>query len=253
MIYIVFLLFTLFILSLAFYHLQYHLMFTPNYFRSTELDDRYELLSITTLDSIELEGVVYKPESYTATMLFFAGRSYDSVGAIEKLSIAYPNVRIITFNYRSYGKNKGKLTEENIFSDSLHISKIVKKNFGEIYIYGYSLGSSIASYVASKESVLGLFLIGPFDSIHALTRMKYGVNLSWILRYKFDNTKFVKKIDSKTYIFASKSDKITYIQNTRTLKKYVKNLVFYKELEDLTHNELLCNEYIIKKITQELE
>lgn len=253
MIYILFLCFTFFIFVFAFYHLQYHLMFTPKYYRSTELDDSFEVLSIDTSDGVELEGVIYTPKHYKATMLFFPGRSYDGVGLIEKISCAYPNVRIVTFNYRSYGRSKGVLNEKNIFSDSLHITKVIKKNYGDIYISGFSLGSSVASYVASKESILGLFLLGPFDSISGLTRIKYGLNLSWILRYKFDNTSFVKDIQAETYIFASKADNITYIQSVQNLKKHVKNLVFYKEFEDLSHNQLLCNEDIIKKVTLALE
>ncbi|PHS56808.1 MAG: alpha/beta hydrolase [Sulfurimonas sp.] len=249
MIYIAFLFFLFFILAISFYHLQYFMMFKPTYYRSTELDDRFEVLSITTNDGVELEGVVYKAHNHKATMLFFSGRFHDGVGAIEKMSYAYPDIRIIIFNYRSYGRSGGKLNEKNIFSDALHITRIIKKNFGDIYVAGFSLGSSIASYVASVESVTSVFLIGPFDSIGKITKMKYGINLALISRYKFDNTKFVQKIEADTYIFSSKADNVSYINNVRNLKTYVKNLVYYKEFEDLTHNELLFNEDIVKEIS----
>ena len=226
------------------------MMFTPTYYRSSELDDRFEMLYVTTDDGVSLEGVVYEAKNPKATVLFFPGRSYDAVGFVEKLSCAYSDVRVVTFNYRSYGKSEGVLNEKNIFTDALHVTKKMKERFGDIYIAGFSLGSSVSSFVASKEKVNGLFLIGIYDSIAGLTKIKYGVNLSLISRYKFDNKLFVKEVNSDTYVFVSKADEVTYIESARELKKYIKNLVYYKEFEDLLHKDLLCNEDIIKKIKE---
>ena len=79
---------------------------------------------------------------------------------------------------------------------------------------------------------------------------KYGFNMRWLSRYKFDKTKLVKKVDAKTYIFASKKDEVTYIKNARNLKQHVKNLTLYKELEDLSHGELLFDKEVVKYINE---
>ncbi len=255
MIYTIFILITFIILAFVFYEIQYHLLFSPTHYRDGELDESFELLSIKTDDGVELEGVVYTPtEMYRrlatphATLLFFAGRSHDSVGLIKRLSRSYPHTRIITFNYRSYGKSEGVINEKNMLNDGLKVAEIVKKNYGEFYLLGFSIGSSVASFVASKMDVLGVFLVGPFDSIALLAKEKYGLKLCWILRYKFDKTEMVKDIDSKTYLFASKDDEITYIKNARNLKSHVKNLALYKELDSLTHKELLWDSEVIDEI-----
>ncbi|QOY50878.1 alpha/beta hydrolase [Candidatus Sulfurimonas baltica] len=260
MIYTLFLLFTFGVLAFVFYHWQYFMVFSPTYYREEELDDDFEILSIKTDDGVELEGVVYEPKSLyrklpsiNSTLLFFAGRSHDSVGLIKRLSLLFPHVRIITFNYRSYGKSGGVVNEKNLLDDSLKVAQIVKKNYGDFYVLGFSIGSLVAAYVASKMSVAGLFMVGPFDSIALLVKEKYGFNMPWILRYKFDKTKLVSKIDAKTYVFASKDDEITYIKNTRNLKQYVKNLVLYKEYEGLSHKELLWHEEVSKHINEVLE
>ena len=106
MIYTSFLLLTFIVIAFVFYQMQYFMFFTPTYYRSTELDDRFEMLSVTVDDGVELEGVVHTPKEFSSTLLFFAGRSYDAVGVIEKISLAYPDIRIITFNYRSYGRSE---------------------------------------------------------------------------------------------------------------------------------------------------
>ena len=252
MIYIIFLLFTFGVLYFAFYQWQYHMIFSPMYYREDSLDDDFEILSIKTDDGIELEGVVYEPKDFSSTMLFFAGRAHDAVGTIKKLSCFYPTVRIITFNYRSYGKSEGSITEQNINEDALHIAKLVEKNYGPFYILGYSLGSSIASFVASRSTCRALFLIGAFDSIVELAKVRYSffkyLGLFKVFRYKFNTKNYVQNIDAETYLFVSISDELTYIQNARNLKENIKNLVFYEELENLSHKEILWDEKVVNKI-----
>ena len=255
MIYIIFLLFTFAILAILFYQWQFFMVFTPTFFRKEELGDDYQILSVTTEDGFELEGVVYEPHemyrklaSVDATLLFFAGRSHDSVGLIQRLSKQFPHTRIITFNYRSYGRSEGKINEKNILSDGLKIAELVQKNYGDFYLLGFSLGSVVASYLASKKKVKGLFLIGSFDSVPLLAKEKYGVCLSWIMRYKLDTTTLVKHIDADTYLFVSVDDETTYIKNARNLKNHVKNLSSYKELEGLSHKELLWDDEVIDHI-----
>jgi len=253
MIYIIFLIFTFAIIWFAFYQWQFFIMFSPTYYRDGVLGDDFEILSIKTEDGIELEGVVYEPQNPHATVLFFAGRSQDSVGLIDKLALAYPSVRIISFNYRSYGRSGGNINEKNILEDALLIAKLVQKNYGNFYLFGYSLGSNVASYVGSKVYANGVFLVGAFDNIASLAQKKYKINMSKFLRYKFNTAKYVQKIDTKTYLFVSKDDEITYIDNARKLKNSIKNLEFYKEFENLTHRELLWHVEIVNKINEVLE
>ena len=243
------------VLAIAFYQWQFFMIFTPTYHRLGELDENFQLLSMATSDGVELEGVVYEPHemyrklaSVDSTVLFFAGRAHDSVGLIKKLSEQFPHTRIITFNYRSYGKSTGRISEKNIQSDGVEIAQLVRKNYGDFYLIGYSLGSVVASYIASKQKVKGLFLIGSFDSVALLAKEKYGVCLSWVLRYKLDNIKTVKEIDAKTYVFVSVDDETTYIKNARNLKNHIKNLSSYKELHGLNHKELLWDDKVIDEI-----
>jgi len=233
------------------------MIFSPTYYRGEELDENFELLSIYTDDGVELEGVVYEPKdlyrklpTIESTILFFAGRSHDSVGLIKRLSLMFPHTRIITFNYRSYGKSKGVVSEKNILLDGLKIAEVVKRNYGEFYLVGFSIGSIVASFIASKQKVLGLFLIGTFDSMKLVAKEKYGTFLSWFVRYKFEHTQMVKDIDAKTYIFVSKDDETTYIKNARNLKNHVKNLTHYVEFDHLSHKEILWDDAVIDKINK---
>ncbi|MEN8302631.1 MAG: alpha/beta hydrolase [Campylobacterota bacterium] len=236
------------------------MVFSPTYYRDEGLCDECEILSITTDEGVELEGVIYEPKVYRRTVLYFGGRRQDVVGVMKKLSFSFPNTRIISFNYRSYGRSEGVISEKNILSDSLFVADIVHKNYGDFYLLGYSLGSNIASYVASNKSSLGVFLVGSFDSIASLAKEKYVnrgmfpmVNLSSMFRYKFRTREYVEHIDADTYLFVSRSDEITYIQNARNLKEHIKNLAHYEELENLSHKEILWDSKVIETIKEVIE
>jgi len=248
MIYIAFLFFTFLILIFAAYHWQHIIVFSPTHFREGEIGSCCEILSITTEDGVELEGVAYEPSQVKNTILFFGGREHDSVGLIDRLSCKFKDTRIITFNYRSYGRSQGTISEKNMLGDALKIAEIIQKNYGDFYILGFSMGASVAAFTASKHKSLGVFLTGAFDSTTSLARARYGVMVSWIVRYKFDNIKFVQNIEAPVYMFSSQSDEVVYIKNARILKNSIKNLALYKEFDSLSHKELLWSDEVIDEI-----
>jgi len=252
MIYIAFLIFTLLILLFVFYQWQYFMIFSPTYIKERTLVDGCELLSIKTDDGVELEGVVCEPLNAVNTLLVFVGRSHDAVALIGKLSLTYPKVRIVAFNYRGYGKSGGLVNEKNILNDGIKIAQLVQKHYGDFYLLGFSLGSSVAAFVASKERAKTLFLIGAFDSIASLSKEKFPnlCCLTKLHRYKFPTLKYMKSVNIESYLFVSKDDETVYIKNARELKEGIKNLVDYVELEGLSHKEILWDENVTNKINK---
>ena len=259
MIYLAFLIFTFLVLLLAFYQWQFYMVFAPTYHREGDLCEKCSILTMQSDDGITLEGAIYESQDSQTTLLMFVGRSHDAVGLISKLSLTYPNARVIAFNYRSYGKSEGKVDEKNMYVDGLKIATLVEKNYGEFYLLGYSIGSSVASYVAAHHQVKKLFLVGAFNSIASLAKSKFVdrsffpfIDLSKVFRYKFRTGEYVKSIEAPTYLFVSKSDRITYIENARELKENIKNLAEYRELDGLSHKEILWDERVTQKINREL-
>jgi alpha/beta superfamily hydrolase len=248
MIYIAFIIFTLLILLFAFYQWQYFMIFSPQYYREEPLCDRCSILSMQSDDGVVLEGAVYEPKDPIATLVVFVGRSHDAVALINRLADIYTKCRIITFNYRGYGKSQGRADEKTLLQDGVKIAQLVKKNYGEFYLLGFSIGSSIAAYVATKVAPKALFLVGAFDSIASLAKVKYGMNFSFLLRYKFETVKYVRDCSVPTYLFVSKDDQITYIENARRVRDNIVNLVLYKEFLGLLHKELLWDRELIDDI-----
>ena len=231
------------------YQLQYFLVFQPKKYPHEKLDARFTPLEIYTQDGTALEGVIFTPEKFHYTILYFGARSQDSVGLISKLATAFVEYRIITVNYRGYGDSKGVPSEQTHYEDALHVSQKIKEHYGDFALVGFSIGSSVAAYVASKMDIKKVFLLGAFDSIYALMR-NYHIP-SFLIRYRFDTLLHVSELKSNLYLVASVDDKVVPIENLYNLKSKIKNLVEYKELSRYNHDEILfSNESIelIKKV-----
>lgn len=221
------------------YQVQYFFVFEPKKYPREILDERFTPLEIKAEDGTPLEGMIYSPKNFSHTILYMGGRSQDSVALITKLSASFENYRIIAYNYRGYGDSKGSLSEENIFNDALFVARKLQENYGEMSILGFSLGGSLAAYTASNCSVNNLFLISPFDSVYEVIKRKMAFFPSRLIRYRFDTALHVKQVDAKTYVVASKSDRLIPIENIHNLLTNVKNLEEFKELDGYNHDEVL--------------
>ena len=243
MIYAFYLLITAALLLFVYFRWQYSTLFHPKLYREDAFDEQFRFLSVMTEDGVKLEGCIFEPKSYRSTLLYFGGRGQDSVGLLPKLSRCYPDFRIVTFNYRGYGKSGGKPDEKQILQDGLLVYEKVKKNFGEVEPVGYSLGCAVASYVAANTDIKRLFLIAPFASLKSLVRDVHGFSLP-LLRYRFDTCAYLAQTAAKIHIFVSRDDNIVPIQNARRLQKCAK-IEEFLELDGLNHVEILCNERVV--------
>ncbi len=244
MIYVVYLTFTLIILWLVYRQWQYMTVFHPKLFRSQELyDDHYTFLSVIAEDGIELEGCVYEPKEPSSTLVYFGGRGQDSVGLLPKLAQNCPQKRIVTFNYRGYGKSQGKPSEERLLKDSVEVLQKIKKCFGEVDVLGYSLGSSVASFAASKEGVQRLILVGAFCSLASLTKERFGFVIPFV-RYKFDTCLYLQKVMAPVALFCSRFDQTVPFRESKKLQNAVVNMEICKELEGFDHVSLLWSEEV---------
>ena len=252
MIAIIFLLLTLLILMFFLYQVQYFFIFDPKKHRREMLDERYTPLEIRVEDGTLLEGIEFTPEHFSHTIFYLGGRSQDSVALIHKLVFSLENYRIVTFDYRGYGDSKGTPNEQNLYGDALYIAQKLQERYGNFSLIGFSLGSSVAAYVASKIKVENLFLFGGFDSVFNIIKYKLPWLPSFLIRYKFDTALHVSHVEVPTYLVSSKDDDIVPIKNAHNLKNSIKNLVEVEELSSYNHDEILFSQQSVNLVKRVL-
>lgn len=119
-------------------------------------------------------------------------------------------------DYPGFGKTTGKRSESLIYSQALEFYSLARKELpaDSLVIYGKSIGTGIAAYVASGEACRQLILETPYYSIDALARHYFPIYpVMPMTKYSFPTTTYLHAIKAPiTLIHGTKDEIIPYRQ-----------------------------------------
>jgi len=203
-----------------------------------------------TSDGIKLEGAYLENRKDAPLVLYFGGNANNVIEFIDNIAPKLKNYNFLGFNYPGYAGSEGKPCEECILKYALEIYDKYNPDF----IIGRSLGTAVASYVASKRSVKGVILITPFDSIENIAKKKYPIYpISFLLKYKFKEYKFISNTKVPVIVIALKNDDVIPDDSLKNLLKHIKNLKKLFLIEGVKHGFIYEHSQIINVINKSLE
>ena len=176
---------------------------------------------------VHLHAVHLKVERPQGLILYHHGNSGDLSEWKKVASLLLPHgFDVLVYDYRGYGKSGDKIrNQEQLFRDGEVIYETMCKEYEEerIILYGRSLGSGIASYLAARYDPASLLLETPFYSMKELVRRYYPWLPNFlILRYPFRNDLYLKKVDCPVHIFHGDRDRVIDLRSTLKLKELLK-------------------------------
>ncbi|MFH0891934.1 MAG: alpha/beta hydrolase [Candidatus Falkowbacteria bacterium] len=148
---------------------------------------------------------------------------------------------VIFAEYTGYSNDNVKPSRKQILKDVENIHEYVtEKKYGNIIVYGQSIGSGPASYHAHLGDVDGLILVAPFSNLDDLVQSKYIIYpASILLREKYDNIKWLRDYDGSLLIV--RGDKDLVIPNKFSKELFEKASANNKEyvlIESKGHNDI---------------
>tara|TARA_X000001036_G_scaffold50358_1_gene40142 strand:- start:850 stop:1650 length:801 start_codon:yes stop_codon:yes gene_type:complete len=198
------------------YFYQRNLLYHPseNNYLNDKIVFEHEEIFINTDDDISLKSWFIKKDlSKFKTILFFHGNAGSLFNRVHKLNeLNKIDVNILLISWRSFSGNKGKPSENNLYHDANKVVEWLNDqgvNNSDIVLYGESLGTGVATELASKNSFGGVILESPFTSIADAAKIYYPylpVNL--LLKDRYDSKNKIKKINSPILIMHGKQDNI---------------------------------------------
>ena len=127
---------------------------------------------------------------------------------------------ILMIDYRQFGKSTGEMSEKAFHADAHYVYEWAKKRFpeNEIIIYGRSLGTGIATKLASETSPKMLLLETPYYSLIDVG-MSYLpiIPYDYLLRYKMRTDLYIKQVRCKIHLFHGTKDEIVPYQSSLKL------------------------------------
>src|SRR5690554_222569 len=189
------------------------------------------------LDGIEnskIHAIHIKVRNPRGIILYFHGNTGDihRWGAIAEELTSF-GFDIFLPDYRGYGKSRGKRSEETLYSDAMLCYKKVKELYPDdkICIYGRSLGTAMASWLAARTNPAAIVLETPFNNlIEVAMHHSRIIPVKLFLRYTFRNDLHLTMAKSPILIAHGTKDKIV---------QYQSGLRLYKSLKDHTEAEML--------------
>lgn len=126
------------------------------------------------------------------------------------------------YDYRQYGKSKGDFDENTFYDDAEFMYQQVLEQFPEqqIVLYGYSLGSGIATKVAAEHNPRLLLLEAPYYTIPDVWWQQVPLYpYRQLLRYQFRTDQRIVRVRCPMHIFHGTNDGIVPYEQSLQLAR----------------------------------
>jgi fermentation-respiration switch protein FrsA (DUF1100 family) len=209
-------------------------------FPALDIGERVEL---TMRDGTRLVGWYLAADTAAAPgLLWFYGNG-------ENIAAIWPIIRdfrprhaaLLVMDYPGYGASDGKTTESGMYEAAdlayQSISSRPDVDPKRIYVYGRSMGSAAATYVASTHAVAGLILESPFTSAKGMAARHYRFVPSSLVRLSLDNIGRMSRIHCPTLVFHGTQDMLVPMKMGQDVAAAAGGPVEFVMIEGSGHND----------------
>ncbi|GIW53397.1 MAG: alpha/beta hydrolase [Gemmatimonadales bacterium] len=177
------------------------------------------IVTVTTSDGVLLKGWYLPPAGGGESgikapgLLWFYG-NLESVSGLAPVvrELRLPEAALLILDYRGYGESGGRPTEEGLYRDAEaawhFLAARPEVDSSRIAVYGRSLGSAMALYLAERKKVAAVVLDSPFTSARDMARVHYGFLPRSLVRLSLDNLNRAGKIEAPLLVFHGTEDRI---------------------------------------------
>lgn len=236
------------IVTIAYYH-QEKLIFHPETLDTNfafTFKEKHEEINIPTKDNHSLHALLFEREENNQLVVYYHGNAgnLEHWGQIAPLYLN-AGFNIIIYDYRGFGKSTGEIdNQDDLLSDAQLVYEYAKSKYEEpeITIIGYSLGSGIASSVASKNNPRRLVLKSPYYALSELASSKVPfLPGETLLKYKLPTHSYLESVDFPIHVFHGDQDKVIPVEQSRKLYEKFPE-INYVELKGQSHPAMNFNE-----------
>jgi fermentation-respiration switch protein FrsA (DUF1100 family) len=205
------------------------------------------VVSVTTVDSVRLRGWYLPPNpapdsaEKAPAIIWFYGNMETVEGIAPSLLRFRPRgMGLLVLDYRGYGTNAGRATEEGVYLDAEaaweYVTSLPEIDATRIGVYGRSIGSAVAMHVATERPVRALVLDSPLSNAHEMARRHYRFMPTRLSRLSLDNLSRAERLTIPLLVFHGTEDWITPIEMGRRVAELgrAEELV---EIQGAGHND----------------
>jgi alpha-beta hydrolase superfamily lysophospholipase len=217
----------------------------------------FEELFLKTEDGNHINALHFKLENPKGIVLFCHGNSgnLDKWGSKVSFFLDF-NYEVLVFDYRNYGKSTGSFNEEKMYADALFVYSYLNNLFREetIVVYGFSIGSTFATRIATLNNPKELILEAPFFNFKKAVQHYSKFAPIFLLKYQFRTDLDIIKVTAPITIFHGNKDTITPFKGAKMLFELNSSPSNrFIEIDGGTHHNIRENKLYLKSLQEILE
>ena len=202
----------------------------------------FEELFLNAEGGAKLNAIHFKAEKPKGVILYFHGNAGDLQrwGTITEYFTQF-NYDVLVMDYRTYGKSTGNLSEKALYEDAQLFYNYATQLYSRdnIIIYGRSLGTGIATKIASENNTKHLILEAPYSSIGDVAQHRFPIfPVRLLLRYQIPTYQFIQNVDCPITIFHGTADKVVPYKFGKRLDNLSLPHLNFMTIENGEHNNL---------------
>jgi len=233
-------------LSIVIYIFQERFLFHPEKlpedFKFQYENQNVKEYSLEIKKGVVINGLHFKAENSKGVVYYLKGNS-KSIKGWGKFAVDFTihGYDVIMIDYRGFGKSTGKMSQESMKQDALLVYDKLKEiiNEDKIIVYGRSLGTGLATKVASMNNPKMLVLACPYFSMSKnVKRYLPFIPLGLVMRYQMPTYKWIKYVDCPIKIIHGTNDKVIQFKSSLQLSKMKPNSTKLYPIIDGGHKNL---------------
>lgn len=211
-------------------------------------------ISIEVEENIFLSGLWIKERESRGVILYLHGNKRSISRSLQEASsLSNLGYDVFMIDYRGFGKSDGRIcSEKQLFSDAQIVYDYLKKDYREkqIIVVGFSLGTGIASWLATNNNPNHLILVAPYINFFDL-KSHYFTRLipDFLVKYPLNNKEHLKNVTCSVTLFHGTKDGVIPFDSSEELVKINPLKIKLIPLKDEIHNKIMTR----KKLRKEME
>lgn len=203
-----------------------------------------------------INALWFKTEQVPARglILYFHG----NMGSLKRWGHVYYHLLVhgydlIVYDYRGFGKSRGKRNEETMLADALAVYAFAERHYSsrDIVLYGRSLGSAFAAFLGARKPCKMVILETPFSSMRDLFHVFFPfLPPVFYFKYVFDNKRQLAAVPVAVHIFHGTKDLVVPYRVAAALKPVLKEGDSFTTIEGGRHNDLLFYDLYNEKLKE---
>jgi len=193
---------------------------------------------LVTADGLVLGGWHFELPEAPATVIVFPGNAGNRSGRVSLAQgLVARGLSVLLFDYRGYGGNPGKPTEEGLTFDARAALDLID---GPVVYFGESLGAAVAAELATFRAPKGMVLRSPFTSLAAAGSHHFPwLPVKMLLQDKYPVVERVSAVDVPTVVLLGSADSVVPPAQSREVATAARATLV--EIGGADHNDAVLN------------